>query len=698
MRERPLATFINTLARRARARPVESERFTQRLPVLAAAATLVMLLAMTIGTTVALRSLMSAKSQGRFDEFAGNAAAVVSSEVSRSLTEISAVEGLFSATGNVSSNEFRSFAVSLTRGGSAVKTLGYARVIDSPVGASAPEVRVEYLYPTARGSVSVGSSLDTDHRFSPAMIKARETASAVATGPFEISSGGPVAFLVFFPVYGRSSADESLGLSGYAFGVYDVAEFLAKPLTRADIGSTSFRVLDMPPATVREIFPSSGGDSASAWGEGYRAHGDLTVAGRNWRLEFLSPHGYGLSPLEQQVWIIVMSAGLALTVVAAGSTYSLVASRRQVRLDLQLMTTQLSVILDAALEGIVVTDQAERVIWANGAFSKAFGVDTGKSLVGVSWAGLWERPGVEVGEQERFVARMKEISADPSLAITSEDIELKRPARRTLSLTSVPVADRAGTYLGRLWVYRDVTTERAADKAKSVFVSMVSHELRTPLTSVVGFLDLAIDEAGDDAPGKLNKYLGTARTNADRLQRLVRDILDLSSLEAGGIKLDFGKVNMAELVDDLVESFETDFRSHHQTAYIDVPTDLPLVRGDRGRVAQILTNLLSNAQRYTPPGGKVSVVARRRADHVELSVSDTGVGIAADDHRRIFERFVRLGANGHAPRTGGTGLGLAITKTLVELHGGTISVESSPGLGSTFTVRLQVECAGEAGT
>ncbi|MBI2964659.1 MAG: CHASE domain-containing protein [Chloroflexi bacterium] len=668
---------------RSRPREKRGERFTTRLPVLAAAATLAMLLAMTIGTTVALRSLMGAKSQGRFDEFAANASAVVGAEASRSLTEISAVEGFFSASDNVSENAFNNFALAMTRAGSAVKMLGYA-----PLDTEGPSGRftVAHLYPTRPGLVTMGEDLSADSRFSAAIGRATETGGPATTGPIQASSGDPVGFLVFFPVYGKGQSDR-VTVIGYAFGVYDLGEFLAEPLARAGIGSIKFRVIDLPSgAPAREIYPSPGGDSAALWAAGYKADSSLLLAGREWRLEFLSPPGYGLSPLEQQVWIIVMSAGLALTVVAAGSTYSLVASRRQVRLDLHLLTTQLSVILDAALESIVVTDRNGSVVWANGAFARNFGLGDARMLVGVPWRELWQRPGVEVAQRERFVAHMNEISANQSLAISSEDVDVTRPARRTLSLTSVPVADHAGTYLGRLWVYRDVTTERAADKAKSVFVSMVSHELRTPLTSVIGFLDLALDEERDRSAGKLSRYLDTARANADRLQRLVRDILDLSSLEAGGIRLDAGPVDVRELVTELVDSMDSEFGEHRLRASVDMPATVRPIRGDRGRLAQVLTNLLSNALRYTPAGGEVSVVVREQDGNIQISVRDTGVGIPKEFHEKIFERFVRVGVNGGAAPTGGTGLGLAITKTLVELHGGRISLDSTPGQGSTFTV------------
>ena len=679
-----MATLVENAFESLRRRPqaaLRGERFSTRLQVLATAATLAMLLAMTIGTTVALRSLIAAKSQGRFDEFADNAAAVVSAEVSRSLTEIPAIEGFFRATDDLSLNAFNNFAAAVTRTGSAVRMLGYAPADPARAGF----FRAEYLYPSRPGLPPPG--LTADFRSSTALTRARDTGTPVATGP--LATGNDEAgFVVFFPVFARGPSDPVMP-AVYAFGVYDIGEFLAEPLARAGVASIRYSVIDLPAGgPAREAFPLAGGNSAAAWPEGYRTDASLVVAGRDWRLEFLSPEGYGLSPLERQVWIIVMSAGLALTVVAAGSTYSLVASRRQVRLDLHLLTTQLSVILDAALESIVVTDRAGKVVWANGSFARSFGLGDARSLVGIPWQTLWQRPGVEVADQADFVDHMNEISADQALAVSQEDVEVARPSRRTLSLTSVPVTDHLGTYLGRLWVYRDVTTERAADRAKSVFVSMVSHELRTPLTSVIGFLDLALDEAAGSPAGKVTRYLDTARSNAERLQRLVRDILDLSSLEAGGIRLDAVPVDMRDLVAEVTESMGSEFAARRLHAVVEMPERVRPAKGDRGRLAQVLTNLLSNAARYTPAGGTITVSLQERPDVVELSVRDTGIGIARDFHEKIFERFVRIGANGGAPPTGGTGLGLAITKTLVELHGGRITLVSEPGQGSTFTVAL----------
>ncbi|MBI4305103.1 MAG: HAMP domain-containing histidine kinase, partial [Chloroflexi bacterium] len=193
---------------------------------------------------------------------------------------------------------------------------------------------------------------------------------------------------------------------------------------------------------------------------------------------------------------------------------------------------------------------------------------------------------------------------------------------------------------------------------------------------------------GAGANGKLPKYLGTARTNAERLQRLVRDILELSSLEAGGLKFDPGPVRVREVVDEIVDSMASQILERGLKLHTDFSDVLPPARADRGRLAQIVTNLLSNALRYTPTGGRVTVVARARGKSIELSVADNGVGIPKEYHSRIFERFVRVEGTSQRPATGSTGLGLAITKTLVDLHGGSITVSSEPGAGSTFTVTL----------
>jgi PAS domain S-box-containing protein len=345
------------------------------------------------------------------------------------------------------------------------------------------------------------------------------------------------------------------------------------------------------------------------------------------------------------------------------------------------------VILDSALEAILLIDAHRRVVWANHAFADAFGYEEPATLVGVDWTELLARQSAELEDRDAFVSRMQLICGKEEMTVASEDVRIKAPHSRILSMTSAPIIDDESGYLGRLWVYRDVTAEREADRTKTEFVSMVSHELRTPLTSLTGFVELVLDGAGGEIAPEGRRMLSIARANGDRLTRLVSDVLDISRLETGRLDLSPEFVFLGDLLRELSASISSEFQKKNISLALDVEPGLPRIWADRVRTAQVISNLLTNACRYTADGGSVSVDASHDGVGVVVRVSDTGVGIAREDHGRVFDKFVRLRDKRHSPN-GSTGLGLAISKSLVELQGGTIRLESEPGKGSSFIVTL----------
>lgn len=251
---------------------------------------------------------------------------------------------------------------------------------------------------------------------------------------------------------------------------------------------------------------------------------------------------------------------------------------------------------------------------------------------------------------------------------------------------STPVRGAQGEYIGRFFSIRDVTHEKAVDRMKSEFVSLVSHELRTPLTSIKGYIDLLLRE-----PGQLDvmqrESLEIAQKNARRLVALINDLLDLSHLEEGKVALRRTMFDAQTIIKDVIQLFQTQLQSREQILVTDFSPLPSLVVGDPERVAQIFMNLLSNAHKYTPVGGRIKVTVRQDSRQVQVSVSDNGIGMSAEEQRKLFTRFYRV-KNHITQEAGGTGLGLAITKTLVEMHNGEIQVSSAPGAGSTFSFTL----------
>jgi PAS domain S-box-containing protein len=228
-----------------------------------------------------------------------------------------------------------------------------------------------------------------------------------------------------------------------------------------------------------------------------------------------------------------------------------------------------------------------------------------------------------------------------------------------------------------------------ADRLKSEFLASMSHELRTPLHTIIGFSELLGEELEGPLNEKQKRFIQHIHKDSMHLLQLINDILDLSKIEAGRLELRPEPFDVATVVTESLASIRTlaDAKMLSLETVLDVPAAL---EADRLRVKQVLVNLLSNAVKFTPDGGQVRVEAYIRNGLVAFTVSDTGVGIAREEHQSIFDKFHQVGATAKGVREG-TGLGLAITKRLVEEHGGTIQVESEPNRGSrfTFTIPLQ---------
>jgi PAS domain S-box-containing protein len=231
------------------------------------------------------------------------------------------------------------------------------------------------------------------------------------------------------------------------------------------------------------------------------------------------------------------------------------------------------------------------------------------------------------------------------------------------------------------------------DRMKDDFVASVSHELRTPLTSISGYLDLMLDEE-DELPPTQRQYLGVVRRNSVRLQRLVGDLLFVAQVDAGRISLEMAAVDLSALIAESVEVV----RPIAEEKHIDLVTDveaIELPQADALRLGQVLDNILSNAVKFTPAEGSVSVRASVAGESAVVEVTDTGMGIAPEDQARLFDRFFRTAAANHMAIPG-TGLGLAIAKAIVEGHDGRISIRSEPGHGTLVRLELPVRAANSA--
>jgi two-component system phosphate regulon sensor histidine kinase PhoR len=273
------------------------------------------------------------------------------------------------------------------------------------------------------------------------------------------------------------------------------------------------------------------------------------------------------------------------------------------------------------------------------------------------------------------------IASDPAAAI--DDEFTLADSNRTFTAYTVGVKDPSGRVIGRIFSIHEITAVRESERLKDEFVATVSHELRTPLTSIVGYTELLLSSTELD--GTQREFMEVVDRNAHRLRRLVGDLLLFAQVESRQLQLDRVRVDLRALGQRGLEGAKPAAEAKGLTLEFDAPAVVE-VDGDEARLEQLLDNLLSNAVKFTLDGGRVCVRVRSEGREAVLEVSDTGIGVPADEVAGLFRRFFRS-KSAISREIPGTGLGLAIAKAIVDAHAGTIEGTSSER-GTTFTVRL----------
>jgi two-component system phosphate regulon sensor histidine kinase PhoR len=335
--------------------------------------------------------------------------------------------------------------------------------------------------------------------------------------------------------------------------------------------------------------------------------------------------------------------------------------------------SQQEALLNSMAEGLLVIDKHSRIQLANRTFSKLIDVSDdirGKTIL----------EAIRLHELRSLVEKLSQ-QGKP----LSEEIRLPGPGERWVEVNAAPIAAQDGSNSGAVLVFHDLTRLRELERTREEFVANVSHELRTPLSLIKGYVETLLDGAKND-PQTAERFLQTIYRNSERLRLLIEDLLAISELESGKVRLDLRWIALPSLV----EKVFAELRSKLNSTHIQLINSMPglTVRADAARLEQVFFNLLDNAVKYGGAEGTIEAGVRSVGEKdVEIFIRDNGPGIPPEALDRVFERFFRVD-KARSREKGGTGLGLSIVKHIVQSHGGRVWVESTVGKGATFFFTL----------
>ncbi|MDU1844249.1 MAG: ATP-binding protein [Niallia nealsonii] len=345
----------------------------------------------------------------------------------------------------------------------------------------------------------------------------------------------------------------------------------------------------------------------------------------------------------------------------------------------EIQEDRLGTLIESISSGLLLIDSRGYINLINKSYKDIFFVRSADYLYKQYYKVIPYRQVTDLAE-EIFMTEHKVIR-EMALEIQNE--------KKSFQVYGVPIIGTNDRWMGILLVFNDITELKKLEQIRKDFVANVSHELKTPITSIKGFSETLLDGAMEDRE-TLEEFLRIILKESHRLQTLIQDLLDLSKLEQHHFALNKEEFNLVEILNKATKMLEGRAEAKNIKLKFPQSNEVIQMEGDRSRLTQVFLNLITNAVIYTPNDGEINVYVVKKKKKIEVKIQDTGIGIEQDEIPRIFERFYRVD-KARSRNSGGTGLGLAIVKHLVELHRGTIQVESEMGVGTTFTVILHKE-------
>jgi PAS domain S-box-containing protein len=345
---------------------------------------------------------------------------------------------------------------------------------------------------------------------------------------------------------------------------------------------------------------------------------------------------------------------------------------------------RLDAIIENSGDGVMILDPAQQITVFNRALTIMTGIPVEEAIDKPCWEVLRLRDHYSDQEIPELTCPLNRCQEGDRFYVEGDFVRAD-DIRVTLGITYSPLLDSERQLVNIIANVRDISRFREAEEMKSTFISVISHELKTPVALIKGYAGTLRREDAHWDEDTVRESMAVIEEESDRLTELIDNLLDASRLQTGQMKLDKMDVRVDKMVARMMSKFRTQTDKH--TFELDFEDNFPHVQGDEERLTQVLSNLISNAIKYSPDGGNIAVSGRFDDDHVYIAVTDQGIGIPAGEQDRIFDRFYRV-ESALSRRTQGAGLGLYLVKSVIEAHNGRIWVSSNPGKGSTFVFTL----------
>ncbi|WP_153123982.1 two-component system histidine kinase PnpS [Peribacillus tepidiphilus] len=371
------------------------------------------------------------------------------------------------------------------------------------------------------------------------------------------------------------------------------------------------------------------------------------------------------------------------TSMLSASINILARNLQEMEIAREMQQDRLATLIENIGSGVLLIDSKGYITLINKAYKQLFKVNPSDFLFRLYY---------EVIEHKEVINLIEEIFMTEK-SVKKQMLLPLRLERKHFEVYGAPIIGTNDEWKGIVLVFHDITELKKLEQMRKDFVANVSHELKTPITSIKGFSETLLDGAMKDE-NTLEYFLTIILKESDRLQTLIQDLLDLSKMEQQEFSLNINRLNISNLLQETYAILEKKAKDKDISFQLETPKAPALVEADSYRLKQVFINLINNAITYTPNGGEIKVIVRDEAGFVCVEVKDTGIGIERDELPRIFERFYRVD-KARSRNSGGTGLGLAIVKHIVEAHKGKISVESTPGKGTSFFVKIRKKFPGK---